>query len=186
MVIMARRCIALLKGVNVGRANRIAMTDLRALLTGLGYEDVVTHLQSGNAVFTTTEPASAVRNSVEAGLARSGVTVPVVIRTHAELAAAIAADPYSDIAGDASKHLLGFFSGRPTAVALSAFEALVQSKKPDPAISGLHRIDGDHCYLWCPKGVLESLFGTIDWGKLGVTVTMRNFKTVSKLLELSA
>jgi hypothetical protein len=64
---------------------------------------------------------------------------------------------------------------------------MVATKDLDPTVAGPHQIAGDHCYLWCPQGVLKSLFGTVDWdGKLGVTVTMRNFSTVATLLELSA
>jgi uncharacterized protein (DUF1697 family) len=181
------RFIALLKGVNVGRANRIAMADLRTMLGDLGYQDVATHLQSGNAVFTASESASKVGDAVEAGLRKLGVKAPVVIRTHEQLSGAVAADPYAEIADDPAKHLLGFFSARPKKESLAAFEEMVSRKSADPAVTGLHQITGDHCYLWCPQGVLKSLFGTVDWdGKLGVAVTMRNFKTVGKLLDMSA
>ena len=100
---------------------------------------------------------------------------------------AIEADPYADIADDPAKHLLGFFSAVPAADRLAAFEELVESKQVDPEIGGLHHIDRDHCYLWCPQGALKSLFGTVDWDrKLGVTVTMRNWTTALKLIEMSA
>jgi len=45
-------CVALLRGINVGKAKRIAMADLRALIEGLGYTDVRTLLNSGNVVFS--------------------------------------------------------------------------------------------------------------------------------------
>src|SRR6195952_6121633 len=53
------RYVALLKGINVGKAKRLAMADLRDLLGGLGYTDVVTHLQSGNVAFTGSGAAAA-------------------------------------------------------------------------------------------------------------------------------
>ena len=52
--------IALIRGINVGTAKRVAMADLRKMLAGLGYSDVRTLLNSGNAVFTTTDSSSAV------------------------------------------------------------------------------------------------------------------------------
>ena len=180
--------VALLKGINVGRAKRIAMADLRELLAGLGYRDVVTHLQSGNAAFSATGTAGTVGAAIEAALVGDlGVSVKVVVRTHAQLARAMAGDPYEAIADDPAKHLLGFFSEVPDKAKLAAFEDLVAGKNGDPEVVGVHEISGDHCYLWCPKGVNVSLFATLDWDrKLGVTVTMRNWTTVQKLLEMSA
>ena len=179
--------IVLLKGINVGRAKRVAMSDLRALLGGLGYQDVATHLQSGNAVFSASGPAAQVGAAIEKGLLDElEVDVRVVVRTRAQLVEAVEADPYTDVADDPAKHLLGFFSAVPDAHRLSAFEELVVAKEVDPEVGGLHRIVRDHCYLWCPQGALKSLFGTVDWDrKLGVTVTMRNWSTVLKLVQMS-
>ena len=86
-----------------------------------------------------------------------------------------------------AKHLLGFFSAIPSKARLTGFEAFLAARDPDPHVVGQYRIDRDHCYLWCPQGVLKSLFGTVDWDtKLAVTVTMRNWTTALKLLEISA
>jgi len=86
--------VALLRGINLGARNRVAMADLRALLEGLGYDDVRTHLQSGNAVFSTgTRSATAVRTAVEKAIDDElGVAVPVVVRTAAQVAKVVAAD----------------------------------------------------------------------------------------------
>lgn len=181
------RYVALLKGINVGQAKRVSMADLRTLLGGLGYTDVVTHLQSGNAAFTASGTPGETVAAIESGLrTKLGVHAGVVLRTHRQLVAAVRADPFAEIADDPAKHLLGFFSGRPEATKLAAFEQFVEVKGVDPEIGGRYRIAGDHCYLWCPRGVLKSLFGTVDWDRrLGVTVTMRNFNTLRKLLEMS-
>ncbi|MET3805700.1 uncharacterized protein (DUF1697 family) [Nakamurella sp. UYEF19] len=179
--------VALLKGINVGKAKRIAMADLRALLAGLGYDDVATLLQSGNAVFTASATAPKVTAAIEKGLLdECGLDVAVVVRTEAQLAAAVAADPFTDLADDPSKHLLGFLSGVPEASKLTAFDDLVTSKNVDPDVGGVYRIEKDHCYLWCPQGVSKSSFAMVDWDrKLGVTVTMRNFATIGKLLDMT-
>ncbi len=60
------RYAALLRAVNLVKRNRIAMTDLRLILAELGYEDVKTHLQSGNAVFTSDLPAIALERHIGA------------------------------------------------------------------------------------------------------------------------
>ncbi len=182
------RCVALLKGINVGKAKRVAMADLRALLEGLGYGDVVTHLQSGNAVFTTAGSISSVATAIEHGLVTElGVDARVVVRTHRQLVRAVADDPFAEIADDPSRHLLGFFSAVPDPGSRTGFEEFLAGRNPDPEVAGLQRISEDHCYLWCPQGVLKSLFGTVDWDRrLGVTVTMRNWSTVLKLVEMSA
>ncbi len=181
------RYVALLKGINVGKAKRVAMADLRAMLSELGYHDVVTHLQSGNAAFTAAASAAEVAAALESALHdQLDLNIPVVVRTHAELAAALAADPWADIADDPAKHLIGFFSGVPDPARLAAFELFVAGKDVDPEVGGRYRISGDHCYLWCPAGVRGSLFGTVSWDRqLGVTVTMRNWSTARKLLEMS-
>src|SRR6185437_3205025 len=82
------RQVALLRGINVGRNKRVAMADLRRLLQELGYVDVITHLNSGNAVFTSPLDPSASAEGIEQALVRElGVAAKVVVRTHAELAA---------------------------------------------------------------------------------------------------
>lgn len=179
------RYLVLFKGINIGRAKRIAMADLRRVLGELGYGNVATHLQSGNAVFSAAEDAPAVAAAVRTAVrAELGVDAAVVIRTEQQLSAAIAADPYSDIADDPGKHLLGFFSAVPDAERLAAFRHFLDAQHFDPDVAGLHSIGDDHCFLWCPQGSLLSPFGTVDWRKLGVTVTMRNWSTVLRLAQL--
>lgn len=74
------RCAVLLRGVNVGRGNRIAMADLREVLERLGCADVATYLQSGNAVVTADPDGLADR--VAAALREDlGLDVKVLVRT---------------------------------------------------------------------------------------------------------
>jgi len=83
--------IALLRGINVGRAKRIAMADLRALITGLGYANVRTLLNSGNVIFEgpsskTGDQALRIQNAIAAKL---GVSARVSVVTAADLAAIV-------------------------------------------------------------------------------------------------
>src|SRR5436190_7614221 len=102
---MAGRQVALLRGINVGRAKRVAMADLRALIEGLGYGDVRTLLNSGNVVFTA--PRAAPDNAaarIEKALATDlGVSARVTVLTAQELAEAVAANPLLEVADDFSR-----------------------------------------------------------------------------------
>lgn len=174
------RQIVLLRGINVGKAKRIAMADLRALLTDLGHTGVATVLQSGNVVVTAPTAPAATEKAVRTAIAdRFGFDVAVLVRTATELVAAIGADPFGDDAPDGSKHLLGFLSGTPKAGAMDA----VIERHDD----GNLRFEKGHLYLWCPDGALKSPFATVDWKReLGVDVTMRNWNTATKLAALAA
>lgn len=88
-----QRVAVLLRGVNVGGSNRIAMADLRAVLTGLGCADVQTYLQSGNAVVTA--PATGLAGRVEQALLQDlDLRVRVLTRTAAEVDAVVDGNPF--------------------------------------------------------------------------------------------
>jgi uncharacterized protein (DUF1697 family) len=92
------RCVALLRGVNVGGV-RVAMADLRAAVEGLGHTEVATYVQSGNVVFTATDDAEPVRlaRDLEAAIAQvCGVTTTVIVLTAAEWEELIERNPYPD------------------------------------------------------------------------------------------
>src|SRR5580704_6241838 len=96
---MAATHVALLRGINLGGRNKVAMADLRALVTELGHADVSTYIQSGNVLFSAPGDADAVALALamtEAIAAKLGVTSPVVVLTRDELAAVVAANPFPD------------------------------------------------------------------------------------------
>src|SRR5580658_866791 len=89
--------IALLRGINLGVRNKIAMADLRAVMAELGHEDVATYIQSGNVVFTADETAraTAMADEISAAIAaKLGVTAPVIVLARPELAQILAANPF--------------------------------------------------------------------------------------------
>lgn len=175
--------IALIRGINVGTAKRVAMADLRKMLTSLGYHDVRTLLNSGNAVFSTTDSVPAVTEAIEQGL-RDDLKVParVLVRTRAQVLAAMTADPFGDMATDGSKHFLGFLDSPPSnPVGDIAELADGADTRPDIA-----RLVEDHLYLWCPGGISKATFAAVNWDKkLGTAVTIRNWNTVGKLVDLA-
>ncbi len=104
--------VAFLRGINVGRAKRIAMADLRVLVEGLGYTGVRSVLNSGNVVFravgtTAQEAAQAIE---EALVLKLGVAARVFVLEHAELNAIVDGNPLLEVAIDHARLIvfLGF------------------------------------------------------------------------------
>lgn len=179
---MAERMVALLRGINVGKAKRVAMADLRQLLADLGYADIKTHLNSGNAVFSCSPgavkgAAEKIRKAIAADL---GVECAVITRTGAELASVVSGNPLAEVATDPSRLLVGFLSAAPD-------QATVEGIQQRDFGTDQLRIVGNEAYLWCAGGILDSPLSKLAWSKdLGVSVTTRNWNTVLKLEELAA
>lgn len=175
------RQIVLLRGINVGKAKRVAMAELRELLTSLGHSDVKTVLNSGNAVVTTGARAAQTEQAVHAAIAdRFGLDVAVVVRSSDQLASAMAADPFRSVATNGARHFLGFCSTAPEA---AVARRLTGMSGDDFQVA----VDGRHLYLWCPSGLLDSGFGALNLGHLlGVECTLRNWNTVEKMLSLAS
>jgi uncharacterized protein (DUF1697 family) len=176
------RYAALLRGVNVG-STRIAMADLRRLVADLGHEDVKTYLQSGNVVFTSpaTDPAKLARGVERAIADELGLTVPVLIRSDAELAAVAAASPYAANQDDPTRVLVAFLSARPAAAKVRELAV--------PAGENLaYTVDGREVHLHFPDGGYgRSKFTNAYLEKrLGVVATSRNWKSVLALRDLAA
>lgn len=168
--------IALLRGINLGPRRRIAMADLRAWLTDLGYEDVRTLLQSGNVVFGSGKRPATVRRELETALAeRAGFAVDCVLRTAAELRAVVEADPLGDVADDGSRYLVSFLEvpGRWPAVDPAAFE-------PERVHLGERE-----AYFWVPGGIQNSRILAAFPARKGEVATVRNWNTVTKLLAMA-
>ncbi len=173
--------VALLRGINLGSKRRVAMADLRALLAGLGYDDVRTHLQSGNAVFRagSRSPAS-VRSAVEKAIATGlRMDVDVVVRSAAQLASVVDADPFAGTATDPARYLVTFLDKAPPKGWLSDVD--VASYQPEQVA-----VRGAEIYLWLPEGVHTSrLARLVGDAKLGGTATSRNWNVVRRLAEMA-
>jgi len=173
--------IALLRGINVGKAKRVAMADLRALIEGLGYGDVRTLLNSGNVVFTA--PKSAGKDAgakIEKAIAsKLGVTSRVTVIDATELAAAMKENPLGKVAHE-PRLLLVAVLARPADRALLA--TLARQKWSPEALAVGTRV----AYLWCPNGQIESPLAKAVWKALGDGVTARNWATMAKLHALAS
>ncbi|MFF7124605.1 MULTISPECIES: DUF1697 domain-containing protein [unclassified Streptomyces] len=175
---------ALLRGINVGGSKKLPMADLRTLLTGLGHAGVRTHLQSGQAVFTT---GRGDEESLAAELARAieerfGFPVDVIVRDHTYLRAVAEACPFPAAELEARQLHVTYFSAP---VAAERFAEI------DPAahLPEEFRL-GDRClYLYAPDGLGRSKLGeALSRPRItkGVIATSRNWNTVLKLVELTA
>lgn len=173
------RHIAFLRGINVGTGNRIAMADLRRVLTERGASEVRTLLNSGNVVLESFLEPAAVAELVRAAITEGlGLRIPVMVRSASEVAAALAEDPFDGIATDDSRSFIGFCAGTPTAAASRRFTTLTNEHFRTA-------VRGGQLYVWCPAGMIGSGFGKIKSDKeIGLEVTMRNRRTVQKLAAL--
>ena len=166
------RVVVLLRGVNVGGHNRLAMADLRALLEGLGCADVQTYLQSGNAVVTTDDAGLAAR--VEQALQHElGMTVAVLTRTAAELHAVVAASPFTGEDVD-HKLLHAVFLEGP------APELDVDALLPDRVVPG----DGVLYVAYAVDAHSSRAAKLLSSKRFRAVATARNWRTVLALQEL--
>lgn len=169
---------ALLRGVNVG-GRTLKMADLRALLSTLGYGEVHTYLQSGNAVLTSQKGAKRIAAEIEGALAAElGEQVAVLMRTHAELEDVLAANPFDG--ADPTTFHATFLSGPAGEERLAGLQA--ERYRPDE-----WRLGDRVLYLRCPKGYGQTKLHNSFWERhLGLVATTRNWRTVNQLAELTA
>ena len=173
--------IVLLRGINIGPRNRIAMPVLREALEEAGFENVRTYVQSGNVVLESTEQPDAVRRTVERLIEKEfGLEIAVVVRTKAQLAAVAKRNPLKSAAKDPKRYQVTFLSRKLPAKAVRALE---EAATEDERFV----VAGREVYAWHPEGVARSKLGSKLAGQgLGVTATSRNWTTVEALLELAS
>lgn len=169
--------VAFLRGVNVGGHRKVPMAELRAALAAAGFDRVRTYIQSGNVVLDADQDAKAVGERVAAVIAETfGHTVPVMVRSGADLDRVVAADPFAGRGLDESKVTVTFLSG-------PAPDLAVPEGQPEEA-----RTDGTEVWVYYPDGMGRStLDRTGFWKPLGaLDATTRNLRTVRKLRDMAA
>ena len=173
------RWAALLKGVNVGGNRKLPMADLRDFLAGLGLADVKTLLASGNAVFDADETdASKLEAHLEqTAKAKLGLDTGWLLRSHAELAAIVKANPFPDAAKAHPNHLLVHFHREPFPTNLLPLTH-----------DGPERLaaEGRELFVDYPDDVGHSkLPQSMNKAKFPKLATARNWNTLLKLVELT-
>jgi uncharacterized protein (DUF1697 family) len=179
--------VALLRGVNVGGGGKVAMADLRQLLSALGHADVATYIQSGNVVFTAADSdTSALASELRAAIAaKLGVDTPVIVLTRAELADVIAGNPYRDEPEPRYVHAV-FLPAELDESARYQINQVEEENRSQGSRDAVTLI-GRTLYVHTPDG-----FGTSELAKTLLAKrsspaaggTARNWNTVTKLLIL--
>ena len=172
--------VVLLRGINLAGKRTVGMAALRELLADAGYEDVQTHLQSGNVVLSSALAATKLEGELERVLAKAlGFDVDVFVRTRPQLAKIVELDPLGDVADNPSRYQVSFLKTKPAAGVLKELRAA--DVAPEQVV-----VSGREIYAWHPNGVGRSpLAKLLTERKLGVSATARNWTTVVRLLELA-
>ncbi|MGE0868423.1 MAG: DUF1697 domain-containing protein [Kofleriaceae bacterium] len=173
------RYALLLRGVNVGTKNALPMAKLRDMLEALGCRDVMTYIQSGNAVFASELTAAALTNAIEAALARyMRRPIATVLRTRRQLQAIVDGNPFANIATNPSHLCVTFLSAAATRAELAPLHE--RDFTPE-----LFQAVGKELYSWYPNGQGKSQLA-VAIGKLALRgcMTTRNWNTVLKLLAM--
>ena len=175
--------VALLRAVNLPGYKQVGMTDLRELLTKLGFADVRSLLQSGNLAFRGKARASApLERQLEAEAAkRLALETEFFVRTAEEWKEVIAGNPFPKEAERDPGHLVAFFlKGTADAEHVKALQAAIKGRE-------IVRGEGRQAYIFYPDGIGRSrLTATLIEKKLGTRGTGRNWNTVLKLAALAA
>lgn len=171
-----RTLIALLRGVNVGGANRLPMAELRSDLEALGCEHVRTYIQSGNVVFRSDagDEAALAETIAEKVEERHGFRPTVMVLPAERLRTAMAANPFPAAEAEPRSLHLYFLAGQPADRDLSALEEVAT------ATERFHL--GDRVlYLHTPDGYGRSKLASRVEAALGVPTTARNWRTITRL-----
>jgi uncharacterized protein (DUF1697 family) len=173
--------VALLRGINIGSRNKIRMADLRALVESLGHENVRTHILSGNVLFDCRRRGvKALEDDLEKAIKeRFGFDVAVLIRTADELEEVVRKNPLTHATGDGARLFVLFLDRKPPKDRLGKIDP--KAYEPEEFALGDRVI-----YAWYRQGLQGSkLSGALSGERLGVTMTNRNWNTVTKLAELA-
>ncbi len=171
--------VALLRGVNLGPANRVPMPELRRALEAAGFAAVRTLLVSGNVLVDDDGAPDVVAGRVHDVVAGAfGLDVGVVVRTAEELGDVLARNPLAEVATEPKRLQVAFFAAEPAPDAVEAACA---------AAAGGERVvfDGREAYAWHPDGIQRSKLARVLASERFGIATARNWNTVMRLRALA-
>lgn len=172
--------VSMLRGINVAGQKKIKMADLKTLYEGLGFEDVMTYIQSGNVVFQAKDNINHQALIEQAIQDKYGFDVAVFICTQQDIKHIIEACPFGeiDLQQDGTKVLATLLSASPQ-------DEMMASVLPFKHESESFVLDGEVAYIKCPNGYGKTKLSNVFLEKkLKVAATTRNWKTMVKLQEL--
>ena len=173
--------VALLRGVNVGGRNKLPMKDLVPMFSDIGCDRVRTYIQSGNVVFRAyPELACRVPDLIAESIASEfGYRITVVGRSAVDLREAVRANPFACAGVDVKELHAVFLADEPS-------QELVAALDPDRSPGDRFAVLGREVFLHCPRGLSQTKFENAWFdSRLRTVSTMRNWRTVLKLLELT-
>jgi len=171
--------VALLRAVNVGGANRIKMADLQAAFVTTGYADAMTHIQTGNVIFTSNLTEAKVKASVEALITEHlALSITAIVRSANEMAAVIAAGHPFGGAEELKQPYVSFLGQVPSSSAVAMLEAMSFADAE-------FRVVGREVFIRYHTGAGTSKLtnGVIE-SKLKVKSTARNWNVTTNLTKL--
>jgi uncharacterized protein (DUF1697 family) len=173
---MEERQVALIRGINVGKAKRVAMAELRTMMARLGYQDCKTLLNSGNLVYSTDceSPEESATRIEQAMKKELGVAAPVTALSAADFDTVVQECSLGDVADNPSRLLVSFFLDPSKRPGLEPLQA-------EDWGSEAFALGALAAYVWCPEGVLSSRVLPALEKALGQAVTSRNWRTVAKI-----
>lgn len=170
--------VALLRGINLGPSNKIAMPQLRTTVSELGYADVSTYINSGNVIFASPKRAATLAAEIGQAITETfGYRVDVVVRSATQLAKVLAGNPFPD--GDPSQVTVAFLTGPPGAQAAPRVAEMATAYEP-------FVFAGHEVYVNYTHGIGTSKLAARFSAVIGVSSTVRNLRTVRTLVELTA
>lgn len=175
--------IALLRGINVTGHNKIKMVDLKQLFLNLGYLNVTTYIQSGNVIFNSnvTNYESLEKEIIKAIYKTFGYTIKVLVLSKTELEIVFNNNPFIKQKGtDSSKLHVTLLNSTPNLNKIEDINRLNSTTNDE------FNIQDKSIYLYCPNGYGKTkLNNNLFEKKLNISATTRNWKTITKLIELS-
>jgi uncharacterized protein (DUF1697 family) len=170
------RYVALLRGINVGGANKISMPQLRAMAENLGYQSVSTYINSGNLLFTSSQGGGGLAEEIQQAItAEFGRPIEVTVRSLDQLRRILAANPYPE--GNPSQVTVAFLTKPAAANAREKVATLAGDHEP-------FTFAGTEIYVNYTHGLGNSKLAERFSGAVGVSATVRNIRTVGKIMAL--
>jgi uncharacterized protein (DUF1697 family) len=168
--------VAFLRGVNLGPNNKIPMPQLRAVAEDLGYTDVATYINSGNLIISSPKKAATIEREISKAIKDSfGRPIDVAVRTPAQLKKIVAENPYSD--DNPSQVTVAFLTKAPAKDAKDKVAAVAKDYEP-------FTFAGDQVYVNYSQGIGKSKLAERFSAIIGVSSTVRNIRTIEKVLAL--
>jgi uncharacterized protein (DUF1697 family) len=170
--------VAFLRGVNLGPTNKISMPELRAMAEDLGYTGVATYINSGNLIINSPKKANTVEQEISKAIKDTfGRPIDVTVRTPAQLKKILADNPYPD--GNPSQVTVAFLTKPPAKDAKDDVAKVAKDHEP-------FTFAGQQVYVNYSQGIGKSKLAERFSDIIGVSSTVRNIRTVEKVLAMCA